>query len=347
MGAQVRKGRPLGTCYLFGAASQPGKGNWHLKEIDSNFNKGMCMKNKIVLALAVLALVACGKKDSDKKTDASRELVSKPELTQAQKDEIKEIISKANVIPRSDLLTDDTGSSAEAKASVEAKIKALPAEEKQVFEKLKADCKIGKVDRKETGDLKAKASKKEMTIVASISGDKCPIEHKHSSAIQSSVTEGTSGEDGTIQNSTKMEDMMTVKMQDLQTQSGLKEISITANGNGTIVVKDGKLVSMSKVEKVTMKMVTSKDQKVLAEMILEAKDSKDAFEGYIRLDFDFPSSKPTLQAFRKSGEKETEYFLNGQKISVEKLSEIFTAKSIPVIGEPTKESNAEIKRRLM
>jgi hypothetical protein len=304
------------------------------------------MKNKIILALAVMALVACGKKDSDKKTDSSQELVSKPELTQVQKDEIKDIISKSNVIPKADLLTDETATT-DKKTALESKVKALPADEKQVYEKLKADCKVAKSERKDSGDLKAKDSKQESKTTSGINGEKCPIEFEHKSSTESTVSEGTSGEDGTVKTSSKSSETTTVKMQDLQTQSGIKEILISSTGAGTVVVKEGKLVSVDKTEKVSVKIVTSKDQKITGEMTFAVKDRKDSFDGYIRVDYEFPSSKPTIQAFRKAGEKETNYFLNGQKITIEKLTEIFTAKGIPSIGESSKESSAEIKRRLM
>ncbi len=305
------------------------------------------MKNKIILALALLSLVACNKKDSDKKpAETSRPLVSKPELTTSQQDEIRDFFAKANVMPSTDLLTDDIADSETKKAAIEKKVNALSSDQKQIYEKLKADCKIGKAEKKVTGELKEKNSERETKITASLSGDKCPIDQKWSSVQKETIAEGSVGPNQTLKSYSDTEQTTTIKMQDLQTQVGMKDTAMSISGASSLVIKDSKMASMEMTFTAVLKATTVKDQKLKLDMRVEMSGPADAIESYTRIDYEFPSSNPTLQVFRKTGDKETQYYLNGKKITAEKLGELMTPKSVPVIELPGEDTKSEISRKV-
>jgi hypothetical protein len=306
---------------------------------------------KLVVLLAVLSLMACSKNEdhpsgSSSVDNESHELVTKPELTKDQNAEIKEITSKASLMPKTSLLLAPESESESEKTERQARIEKLGSESKQIFDKLKDSCELGAPKKTVTGDQKKVGSKEVVKTLASIDGAKCPIQYKESSTDESVVIEtnldSIQGKNDTLKQKSKSSATESTSLkvigQDLQGQVGFKEVTTESTRSDLFQVngKNGDLTSKNLSHST---IVTAQDKKIKFRQLIEFMNQGDKFDYYSRLDMDFPSSSPTIQIIKKTDDKEQTIYLNGKKITTEQLQEIFGPDIVNIqVTLPTKVS---------
>jgi hypothetical protein len=300
------------------------------------------MKNKIIVALALLSLLACGKKDSDNKAvepvpaaaDPARALVVKPDLTESQKEEIKGFLSATNALPKVELLIEDTEKDSIRKGEQEAEVKKMETASKQIYEKLKADCQITKLSGTDTGKSEKieNGSKVSAKASAAIKGDKCPIDFDLTASSENTYVEFKKADNSKPDSETsavvkgieKFNRATKIKMQDLQTQTGLKEETSELTVESTSSIKAKTLISLNSKTKMTSKFVNAKDQKMNFDAEVTVRLENEKSDVYMRLDLELPNSNPTIQAFKAASDSEFKYFLNGKETKFDQIRDILS-----------------------
>ncbi len=314
---------------------------------------------KIVFMMAALSLVACSKGDDKSKSADVRELVKKPALNQTQKDEIKTFMTKARLLPSSDLFFTDSDVTELDKKQQQKEISELSAESKQIFDKIQSSCQIAKPAKTSVGSQSDVGDKTKSTVTLGIDGEKCPIAYKEHSESEIIVLESNAksapdvaslSQTKTSTGSTKKS--MKILTADLQSQIGYKAAESTGTNSSTNTFKSGILTIVDKSSTTTM-TTTAQDRKIESVLVVERKSEiANIFSGtpaqksdlYIKVEMQFPSSNPTIQIFRTVGETEGRLYVNGELYSRTQIVELFGTEMLKLVSGTDREiSKSEVQ----
>ncbi|MEZ0390993.1 MAG: hypothetical protein ACAH59_02180 [Pseudobdellovibrionaceae bacterium] len=301
--------------------------------------------NKYLILMLALAMVACKKNDDSKSSDeqlapsASYKVIQKEELSESQKEEIKQIGGKFTNMPGAHLLIKDDKESNESKAAHQKEISKMSGLKKQIFDNLSEKCSTA-ISRPETEESSEEpGSKSNQTKSEVISGDSCPMgyfgtDNTEITTISSNMkeleAEYKKKQDAKVFDKLKKtflykmdsENETQVKTEDLQSQVGFKKSKTTAVGEGKSTYMKGASSSRYKMNgEIVVETLVGPTVKMNVMMDSLSSEGQKP-DSYAEITMTYPSSSSTIQRFQKQ-DGEVKLYLNGQAVTEEQLKEIF------------------------
>jgi hypothetical protein len=269
-----------------------------------------------------------------------RAILSGPELTSANKEELKSYFNTTpNASSISDMLEADKSESENHKKKREEKIKALSGEAKSLYDLMKANCTASTDEEvitdskyEKTGDV----SERKSTV--SLNGNSCPLNKNNESHQKTVVLESNLEQLNREYEANKdpnVFDKYKVVLQvdfdgtnktemglGLQKQIGLVSTSMEFTGHGAFET-GGKNSNSHMIFKANIEGVRV-DGRISGTMDIEALKLNGVSNSDITVRLTLNDGTPVALQIRNEG-KETIVYLNGQQISTEELSDLFSS----------------------
>lgn len=251
-----------------------------------------------------------------------QQLVQKAKLNSNQEQEIRGVFKGQAILPKTELFLIEPNESSNEKYEREQEIKNLSPTSKAIYDRIVSQCVITHPVDQTSGDISQPGGQSSSTTNASIGGAGCPISYQQSNQMTANQLAGQQDQMIFALKATSFNEMQ-IRDAALQNQIGMLNARVDGQTAGSMIFSKnyGGLIKSYMGAKGNIKIVTVQQQTIQMQLQFEVLTNERGSQEYVRVDFQFPSSQPTLQIFKN--EKGTQFFVNGVPYTRQQIEEMF------------------------